>query len=290
MQIPSIWIASYSNKETFENDWETCKDILTTISQINNSIEKTLRNNEMTAYCEVCGMITIMRIVTRFGIKSTESGVCEICGLSDRTRAVFDFLRYMTNANMQKAKIYVTEAVTPFFSELASLYKNVSGSEYLTYNSKNNVISGKYYDYKNKSVMHQDLTELSFSDNTFDYVISQHVLEHIPNYKKALYECYRVLSLGGMFIFTIPFDCFYEYETVIIANVDETGEIVHKGNPEIHGNPVGEGSVCYQHFGWDIINDLQECGFSQVRANLYYSPLKGHYSDFDPKFVFSAVK
>jgi len=49
-----------------------------------------------------------------------------------------------------------------------------------------------------------DATCLDFAEGTFDFVFSYHVLEHIPNYPKALDEMKRVLVAGGGFCIGTP--------------------------------------------------------------------------------------
>ena len=51
-----------------------------------------------------------------------------------------------------------------------------------------------------------DICNLPFSDNTYDVIFCNHVLEHIPNDTKAMQELFRVLKPGGMGIFQIPQD------------------------------------------------------------------------------------
>lgn len=51
-----------------------------------------------------------------------------------------------------------------------------------------------------------DICNLPFADNAYDVILCNHVLEHIPNDKKAMQELYRVLKPGGMGIFQIPQD------------------------------------------------------------------------------------
>jgi 2-polyprenyl-3-methyl-5-hydroxy-6-metoxy-1,4-benzoquinol methylase len=46
----------------------------------------------------------------------------------------------------------------------------------------------------------------AFDDNTYDIILCNHVLEHIPDDTKAMQELYRVLKPGGMGIFQIPQD------------------------------------------------------------------------------------
>ena len=49
-----------------------------------------------------------------------------------------------------------------------------------------------------------DATELPFRDNSLDYVVTSHVLEHVPNPVKALAEWYRVLRPGGIIYCLVP--------------------------------------------------------------------------------------
>ena len=50
----------------------------------------------------------------------------------------------------------------------------------------------------------EDLTHLSFDNNSFDIVYASHVLEHIKNDRKALSEIVRVLKPGGVAIIPVP--------------------------------------------------------------------------------------
>lgn len=49
-----------------------------------------------------------------------------------------------------------------------------------------------------------DATRLAFADGTFDFVYSYHVLEHIPDYGRALEEMRRVLAKGGGYLIGTP--------------------------------------------------------------------------------------
>lgn len=51
-----------------------------------------------------------------------------------------------------------------------------------------------------------DICDLPFDSNQFDYIICNHVLEHIPNDTKAMNELYRVLAPGGTAILQVPYD------------------------------------------------------------------------------------
>lgn len=51
-----------------------------------------------------------------------------------------------------------------------------------------------------------DICNLPFEDNSYDVILCNHVLEHIPDDSKAMKELYRVMKPGGMGIFQIPQD------------------------------------------------------------------------------------
>jgi ubiquinone/menaquinone biosynthesis C-methylase UbiE len=53
-------------------------------------------------------------------------------------------------------------------------------------------------------VRHMDAESLDFEDETFDFVVSVHAIEHIPGLSNALAEMARVLKKGGEAIFVYP--------------------------------------------------------------------------------------
>jgi hypothetical protein len=51
-----------------------------------------------------------------------------------------------------------------------------------------------------------DICNLPFDDARFDVILCNHVLEHIPDHKKALKELFRVMKPGGWGVFQVPQD------------------------------------------------------------------------------------
>tara|TARA_B100000929_G_C15503359_1_gene418066 strand:- start:2195 stop:2959 length:765 start_codon:yes stop_codon:yes gene_type:complete len=51
-----------------------------------------------------------------------------------------------------------------------------------------------------------DICDLPFEDKSFDFILCNHVLEHIPDDTKAMNELYRILKPGGTAILQIPQD------------------------------------------------------------------------------------
>ena len=58
-----------------------------------------------------------------------------------------------------------------------------------------------------RDVIHLDATQrYPFSDNTFDYIFSEHMIEHVPyvSGQRMLRECWRVLKVGGRIRISTP--------------------------------------------------------------------------------------
>tara|TARA_B100000768_G_C11223815_1_gene351818 strand:+ start:374 stop:1147 length:774 start_codon:yes stop_codon:yes gene_type:complete len=95
-----------------------------------------------------------------------------------------------------------------------------------------------------------DICNLPFEDDSFDVVFCNHVLEHIPDDKKAMQELFRVLKKGGFGVFQIPQDMSRE-------NTFEDASITDK---EERTRVFGQ----YDHvrvYGRDYFNKLRSIGF-----------------------------
>ncbi|WP_430409863.1 class I SAM-dependent methyltransferase [Kordia sp.] len=95
-----------------------------------------------------------------------------------------------------------------------------------------------------------DICDLPFEDNSFDTILCNHVLEHIPDDTKAMQELYRILKPGGMAILQIPQDL---ERDVTFEDDSITGE---KERTEIFGQ--------YDHvrvYGLDYFDKLRSIGF-----------------------------
>lgn len=95
-----------------------------------------------------------------------------------------------------------------------------------------------------------DLCHLPFEDNSFDLILCNHVLEHIPDDKKAMKELFRVMKKGGTGIFQVPQD--YNRKT--------TFEDPSITDPKERTRIFGQ----YDHvrvYGMDYFDTLQKIGF-----------------------------
>lgn len=101
-----------------------------------------------------------------------------------------------------------------------------------------------------------DICNLPFDNNSFDVILCNHVLEHIPDDTKAMQELYRVLKPGGWGIFQIPQDLKREetFEDDSITDKKERAKIFGQ----------------YDHvriYGRDYFDKLRGVGFKVEEVN-----------------------
>jgi len=106
-----------------------------------------------------------------------------------------------------------------------------------------------------------DICDLPFKDNSFDFIICNHVLEHIPDDIKAMQELYRVLAPSGTAIVQVPYDAKREitFEDNTITDKSERNRIFGQ----------------YDHlrvYGMDYFKKLSSIGFN-VNALNYTSSI-----------------
>lgn len=112
-----------------------------------------------------------------------------------------------------------------------------------------------------------DICALPFEDNSYDFLICNHVLEHIPDDAQAMRELYRVLAPGGTAIMQVPYD----------RNREETFEDDSITDPKERARIFGQ----YDHvriYGMDFFKKLEGAGFN-VEAVDYTSTMSD--SDID---------
>lgn len=95
-----------------------------------------------------------------------------------------------------------------------------------------------------------DICNLPFSSDTYDVILCNHVLEHIPDDAKAMKELYRVMKPGGWGVFQIPQDLSRE------KTFEDNSITDKKQRAQIFGQ--------YDHvriYGKDYFDKLRSVGF-----------------------------
>ena len=101
-----------------------------------------------------------------------------------------------------------------------------------------------------------DICNLPFNDNSFDYILCNHVLEHIYDDEKAMKEIYRVLNKNGIAILQVPID--------INSNLTREGRDID--NKQDRNKLFGQ----YDHlrmYGLDYFKKLKNIGFKVKNEN-----------------------
>jgi len=96
-----------------------------------------------------------------------------------------------------------------------------------------------------------DLAALPFSDGSFDFVIANHVLEHVEDLGRSLFELARVLRSGGTAILQTPFSPMLA-TLFSDPNITSDAARFHAYGQEDH----------VRLFGSDIVKLIEEHGFT----------------------------
>ena len=105
-----------------------------------------------------------------------------------------------------------------------------------------------------------DICALPFQDNSFDLILCNHVLEHIPDDATAMKELFRVLKKGGTLIAQVP--------------LNETAELTFEDDSIT--DPVERTKIFgqYDHvrvYGIDYYTRLAKAGFKAQGLNFLES-------------------
>ncbi len=174
---------------------------------------------------------------------------------------------------------YIAEQVTPLFKYFKPRFDRLIGSEFLG----DSVPLGHT---NQRGVRNEDLCRLSFDSESLEAVLSFDVLEHVPDYASAIKESFRVLRPGGRLFWSAPVNL--NSEDTVVRAVIENGEIKHLLPPQYHGDPIsGDGVLCYQIFGWDVLDMMRETGFRDVCLMICHGQQFGYYK---PNTFFYAIK
>lgn len=162
-------------------------------------------------------------------------------GARGRQRLVWHYLENEIKILDRKIRLLHTAPEKPYF-EILSKQKNI---DYIPGDKMEEGYSNQ------DGILNIDLTSLEFDDCDFDLLLSNHVLEHIPDDKKAMAEIFRVLKKGGKAIITVP----------INEKQVETFEDSMIVTPKERKKHFGQWDHV-RFYGLDIKNRLEELGFN----------------------------
>jgi hypothetical protein len=102
----------------------------------------------------------------------------------------------------------------------------------------------------------EDITALTFGDESLDVIVSSDVLEHVPDPSAAFRESARVLRKGGVHLFTVP----PRAATKRRAAIEDGRTVILIEPPEYHLDPLDPaGVLVYWDYGPDLPSAFATC-------------------------------
>lgn len=179
------------------------------------------------------------------GLKNRENAFCPNCKSLERHRLLYLFLKEENNIFEKTEKPF---RILHFAPEemFYSLFSKMDNIEYYPCD-----LYPELFKYNGGiPILKVDITNIPFEEGYFDFILCNHVLEHISNDKLAMLELNRVLKKGGSGIFQVPID----------YDKDITYEDWNITDPEDRDKAFGQ----HDHvriYGKDYKLRLNDCGF-----------------------------
>ena len=194
------------------------------------------RHDRTFNYCPICATENEFHSTMSAGVRVRPHAVCSHCGSLERHRLIWLFItREIGIKTITKRQSMLHIAPEP------SLRKKLS-----------ELLNKKYLtaDMYEKSVdVKMDITSIEYPDSSFDFVMANHVLEHVSDDVKAMKELFRIQKKNGWSILLVP-----------IAKLTDTYEdptiISKKGRLEAFGQ-----SDHVRKYGSDYIDRLRSVGY-----------------------------
>ena len=206
---------------------------------------------------------------------------CSSCHSIPRYRALIDAIKrfYPEFADMHIHESSPNRGASSHF--IKTRCRNYSSSHYFS-----DVPRGAYRDGHRS----EDLSALTFADNSFDLIITQDVFEHVMEPRMAFSEIARVLKPGGAHIFTMPW--YPKLKTSVQRAMIENGQVVHLLDPVYHGNPVAKekGSLVTFDWGQDFVDTIYHASGMYTTIYLQKDKRKGIDGEFLEVFISRKIK
>jgi len=195
---------------------------------------KRLRYFGLARHCVICHADARCFLTTR---KGRPDAICPICGSLERHRLIWTWIRQRSGLTaIQPPRTTRLLHVAPE-RHLETKLRALPGVDYL---------SG---DLERRAMRRLDVTNLPFDDATFDVVLCNHVLEHVPEDRRAMRELRRVLRPSGWASLLVPITAGPTFEDPSVTSEAERHRLFGQ----------------YDHvrrYGPDYVDRLAEAGFA----------------------------
>ncbi|HNP54407.1 MAG TPA: methyltransferase domain-containing protein [Ferruginibacter sp.] len=171
----------------------------------------------------------------------SENCICPNCGSTARERLIIACLPDLIDLTDKAILHFAPERyVLPLFTKRS----RVVAAD----------LQPELYRNRLRQIQYQNLMQLTFPDQSFDLVVANHILEHIPDDRKAMQEIFRVLKPGGHAVLQVP------YSDTLTTTIEEPTINDRARQSALFGQ--------YDHvriYAWkDYLHRLQETGFTPL--------------------------
>lgn len=146
--------------------------------------------------CSICK--SQFNFFQSYGQPQRKNAKCHNCGSLERHRLLWKYFNEELDFFNENTKGSVLHfAPEKFFYDFIDSFGNV---EYIPCD----LFPEQYQFEGNSETKKVDIINIPFENNYFDFIICNHVLEHIPDDTLAMSELYRVMKKGGCGVFQVP--------------------------------------------------------------------------------------
>ncbi|WP_147290000.1 class I SAM-dependent methyltransferase [Helicobacter didelphidarum] len=201
-----------------------------------------------------------------FGLIARDA-LCPKCGSLERHRLSYFYLLSKINLFASKSIKVLHFAPEKSITSIFKMFKNI---EYISCDIE-----------PEKAMCVQDITNITFDDNTFDIIFCSHVLEHIEDDSKAMTELFRVLHPQGIAILQVPFGKIHPFDKTELTTTFEDFTITA---PEEREKAFGQEDHVRLYEKNDFVKRLKDSGFNVIEEKI----MEAFKDEFQIKYGLSA--
>jgi len=213
----------------------------------------TLKVNKKEVFCPCCNWTGPGFIATCNEVRITKNSKCPICDSRSRHRGLHILIPNLFENKNHDLLFFAPEKIL-----IETLNNNLK---------QLNIKTTDYYS-NDVDFPNEDIQNLSFPDKSFNYILCNHVIEHVPNDNLAFKEISRILKNNGKAIITIPGD-YHLNKTKEFKQTDSNGH--------------------FRHYGKDVVKKM-ELHFKKVESIDMNSVVKPEFKVRKNDFVFICYK
>jgi SAM-dependent methyltransferase len=196
------------------------------------NIFQSYRKPQHVSKCSVCANPVDFFLHHASDLRVSWNAVCPHCNSRSRHRGLWFLYKEILSGAQSPFKV-LHFSPEPVFYSLFNSYQQIS---YAT------------ADYRLQDVdFKEDIQKLSFEDASYDLILCNHVIEHVPHDDAAFFEINRVLKPGGKAIITIPGD-YTRNHTIYFSHLRFNGH--------------------YRDYGMDVVDKMKKYFHSVICKDL----------------------